>query len=331
MAPSMVFLVAVLVAILSSSFAYGDNNPSAYVVLQEYDFPIGLLPKGVTGYELDKESGNFKVYFDGTCRFSIENSYNLRYKSTITGVLSKGRLKNLNGVSVKILLFWFNIVEVIRDGDELQFSVVIASADFSIDNFEESPRCGCGFACKSRASSTIKHLIETMSPKATLLPSLILFFLLSFLIPSSFAADELTVYEALEEYDFPVGILPKDVVSYELDTSTGKFSVYLNSTCRFTIDSYKLKYKSTITGIVTTGKISSLSGIEVRVLFLWLSIVSVTRDDDELELSVGIASANFPVSNFDESPTCGCGFDCVNGKRMIKNLVSALLGQSLAF
>ncbi|KAB2616278.1 hypothetical protein D8674_022866 [Pyrus ussuriensis x Pyrus communis] len=147
-----------------------------------------------------------------------------------------------------------------------------------------------------------------MSPRATLLPSLILFFLLSFSIPSPFAADELTVYEVLEEYDSPVGILPKGVVSYELDTSTGKFSVHLNSTCTFTIDSYKLKYKSTITGVITTDKISSLSGIQVRV----------TRSGDNLEFSVGIASAAFPIDNFYECPQCGCGLDCVNGGQVRK-------------
>ncbi|KAJ8749559.1 hypothetical protein K2173_026208 [Erythroxylum novogranatense] len=119
-----------------------------------------------------------------------------------------------------------------------------------------------------------------------------------------------TVYEVLEEYDFPIGILPKGITDYELDTSTGKFSVYLNSTCTFKIDSYELKYKTTVTGVITKDKLSSLSGVQVKVLFFWLNIDQVTRDDDELEFSVGIASANFPVSNFAECPTCGCGFDC---------------------
>ncbi|KAE8022888.1 hypothetical protein FH972_008649 [Carpinus fangiana] len=53
-----------------------------------------------------------------------------------------------------------------------------------------------------------------------------------------------------------------------------------------------------------------------KVLLLWLSIVKVTRVDDELEFCVGIASADFAVSDFDESPTCGCGFDCVSVKGM---------------
>jgi hypothetical protein len=43
----------------------------------------------------------------------------------------------------------------------------------------------------------------------------------------------------------------------------------------------------------------------VKELILWLSIAEVIRDVDELEFSVGIASADFPVRNFDECPACG--------------------------
>lgn len=125
-------------------------------------------------------------------------------------------------------------------------------------------------------------------------------------------ADSPTVYEVLESYDFPVGLLPKGVTSYELDRSTGKFTVYLNKTCSFTIDGYNLRYKSKITGTISKDRIKNLNGIQVKVLLFWVNIVEVTRDGDELDLSVGIVSASFEVDNFDESPQCGCGFDCVN-------------------
>ncbi|KAK6124448.1 hypothetical protein DH2020_041797 [Rehmannia glutinosa] len=132
--------------------------------------------------------------------------------------------------------------------------------------------------------------------------------------PTPAAGDSSTVYEVLESYDFPVGLLPKGVTSYELDPSSGKFSVYLNKSCSFTIDGYALKYKSTITGTISTDRIKNLKGIQVKILFFWVNIVEVTKDDDddELEFSVGIASASFPVDSFYESPQCGCGFDCVN-------------------
>lgn len=151
----------------------------------------------------------------------------------------------------------------------------------------------------------------------------LLLILLTLSTTSSSAAavnDTLTAYEVLEEYDFPIGLLPQGVTGYELDTSTGKFKAYLNSsgTCSFTISSYELKYKSTITGYITTDKLYKLSGISVKVLFLWVNIAEVIRDGDELEFSVGIASADFTVDGFDECPECGCGFDCddVSGGRM---------------
>ncbi|KAL6954925.1 hypothetical protein U1Q18_045539 [Sarracenia purpurea var. burkii] len=139
------FLLIVLVA--------GDDKPSVYEVLRQFDFPIGILPKGATGYELNNATGDFKAYLSGTCSFSLEGSYDLKYKSTIKGKISKDNLIKLEGVSVKILIFWLDIVEVRRRGDELQFSVGIASANFPIDNFGECPQCGCGLNCVNGGGS----------------------------------------------------------------------------------------------------------------------------------------------------------------------------------
>lgn len=146
----MALLVSSILVIALTSLstcASDDGSLSAYEMLQKFDFPVGLLPKGVTSYTVDADTGEFTAYLPETCRFHLENSYEVEYKTTISGVISKGRLSNLKGVKVKVLILWLNVVEVIRDGDELQFSVGIASADFPIDNFYESPQCGCGFDC----------------------------------------------------------------------------------------------------------------------------------------------------------------------------------------
>ncbi|XP_073148372.1 uncharacterized protein At5g01610-like [Henckelia pumila] len=127
------------------------------------------------------------------------------------------------------------------------------------------------------------------------------------------AANSLTVYQVLETYGFPVGLLPIGVTDYELDSSTGEFTVYLTKTCTFTIEGYELKYKTKITGTVSKNKISNLSGIQVKILLFWINIAEVTKNGDDIDFSVGIASADFPADNFEESPQCGCGFDCVNG------------------
>lgn len=124
-------------------------KPTAYEALAAFDFPPGIIPKGVVSYTLDNATGDFTAHINSssTCEFSIQGSYSLRYKPDISGRISVDRLTNLQGVTVKVLFFWPNIVEVTRNGDQLGFSVGIASADFGLDNFLESPTCGCGFDC----------------------------------------------------------------------------------------------------------------------------------------------------------------------------------------
>ncbi|KAK8605150.1 hypothetical protein V6N13_082604 [Hibiscus sabdariffa] len=122
-----------------------QDDPTAYEILRDFNFPSGLLPAGVTGYDLDPLSGKFSVFLNGTCTFTLEGAYKLRYKNTIDGYISKGRLARLEGISLKFLFFWVNVAQVVRKGDELEFSVGIAGAGFSMDNFEDSPQCECRF------------------------------------------------------------------------------------------------------------------------------------------------------------------------------------------
>ncbi|VVB06992.1 unnamed protein product [Arabis nemorensis] len=139
--------------LLTVLFTVSDQKPTAYDVVKRYNLPVGILPKGVVDYELNTTTGDFKVFFNDTCKFTIQ-SYQLKYKSTISGVISPGHVKNLKGVSVKVLFFWINIVEVSLDGNDLDFSVGIASASFPAADFVESPQCGCGFDCNGLVFSS---------------------------------------------------------------------------------------------------------------------------------------------------------------------------------
>ncbi|KAF5196861.1 pectinesterase (Protein of unknown function, DUF538) [Thalictrum thalictroides] len=157
---TFLFITLILTSLLITPLQANNNgsattNPTAYELLEGYGFPRGLLPKGVLGFDLDKSTGKFSVYLNGSCSFSLEGSYQLKYKSTIKGSISDGKLQNLQGVSVKVLLFWVNIVEILRFGNDLEFSVGIASASFPIDNFEECPQCGCGI-CGFKQVSNIR-------------------------------------------------------------------------------------------------------------------------------------------------------------------------------
>ncbi|XP_014512276.1 uncharacterized protein LOC106770934 [Vigna radiata var. radiata] len=143
----MSFSALLLLLLFSPTIGAITDAPTAYEMLERFHFPEGLLPKGVTGYELDPSSGKFRADLNSSCSFSLEGSYQLNYQKTITGYISDGRLTELHGISVKVLFFWLNILNVVRVGDDIDFSVGVASASFSLDNFFVSPQCGCGLDC----------------------------------------------------------------------------------------------------------------------------------------------------------------------------------------
>ena len=60
--------------------------PTAYELLQKYDFPVGLLPTSVTSYILNNATGEFLVTLSDKCSFSTDG-YDLQFKPTISGVI----------------------------------------------------------------------------------------------------------------------------------------------------------------------------------------------------------------------------------------------------
>lgn len=143
----VVILISIILLIHSTPALSSPDNRTAYEVLVDYNFPIGLLPKGVTVYDLDPATGAFTVYFNDTCSYVLQSFYHLRYKPTVKGYITNGKISSLDGIYVWGLFTWMEIVETVRKGDDLVFSVAIASAAMPINYFVESPQCGCGFQC----------------------------------------------------------------------------------------------------------------------------------------------------------------------------------------
>jgi len=115
-----------------------------------------------------------------------------------------------------------------------------------------------------------------------------------------------TAYDELQRKGFPSGLLPNSVANYSLDTSSGGFSVQLQGRCDITLppDNYPASFSEKIAGRLTEGYIQDLTGIRVRVFFQWWSITGIRSSGKDLVFEVGVVSAKYPSSNFDESPDC---------------------------
>ncbi|KAF8781334.1 hypothetical protein HU200_000544 [Digitaria exilis] len=124
-------------------------------MLERYNLTQGILPEGVTGYVL-RPDGSFEVYLPDGCEFRVGGGrYLLRYDRRIAGKATAGSIKNLQGVSVKILFVWLGINEVDRSGDQLSFHVGPLAASFPLSKFSQSPRCRCGFDCVTAAAAGV--------------------------------------------------------------------------------------------------------------------------------------------------------------------------------
>ncbi|XP_071699584.1 uncharacterized protein At5g01610-like [Rutidosis leptorrhynchoides] len=150
----LLFFTSVVIAQLPTA-----ELPTAYEVLQEYGFPVGLLPASVTSYTLNRETGQFLVTLGNKCGFSFDG-YDVRFKSTISGVIKKDSLTNLKGVSAKVMWMWTDVLWARRHGDEVDFSVGMFSAGFDVQDFEESPQCGCGFDCEDDLEAKDDKLLD---------------------------------------------------------------------------------------------------------------------------------------------------------------------------
>nr|XP_043638424.1 uncharacterized protein LOC122609446 [Erigeron canadensis] len=126
---------------LLSTPSNGDGQPTPYEVLQSHNLPIGLLPKGALGYDLDPNDGQFSVNLTNICNI-YAGGFKIKCNPTITGVISTNNLDNLDGVRVKIAVFWIKIEWAKRNGDNIEFKIGnFAKKTFPVSDFTSSPGC----------------------------------------------------------------------------------------------------------------------------------------------------------------------------------------------
>lgn len=93
-------------------------------LLKEYDLPIGIFPRDATNYELDEKTGKLTVHLPSICEIEYRDSSVLRFFTTVTGHLEKGKLADIEGMKTKMIL-WIKVSCITSDGSKLYVSAGI--------------------------------------------------------------------------------------------------------------------------------------------------------------------------------------------------------------
>ncbi|KAJ4772872.1 hypothetical protein LUZ62_037354 [Rhynchospora pubera] len=104
-------------------------------LLKEYDMPAGIFPKDATNYEFNEETGKLTVYIPSICEVGYKDSSVLRFSTTVTGYLEKGKFADIEGIKTKTLI-WGKVTSVKTEGSKLSFSTSVKNTTRSRDAYE---------------------------------------------------------------------------------------------------------------------------------------------------------------------------------------------------
>ena len=123
------------------------------------------------------------------------------------------------------------------------------------------------------------------------------------------ASQNSVAHDVLSEYGLPRGLLPDSVTSYTLVNATGDFKMELASSCYVWFGDHYTYFDKSISGTISYGAISNLSGIQAKKLFIWVYITSMVARPERgvIEFYAGFISEDVPASLFEKMPVCGNG------------------------
>ncbi|KAF8086853.1 hypothetical protein N665_0611s0038 [Sinapis alba] len=90
-------------------------------LLKEFGLPVGIFPQDATNYEFNEETGKLTVFIPETCEVGYRDSSVLRFSTTVTGYLEKGKLAEVEGLKTKVMI-WVKVSCVSADASKVYFT-----------------------------------------------------------------------------------------------------------------------------------------------------------------------------------------------------------------
>ncbi|XP_024018456.1 uncharacterized protein At5g01610 [Morus notabilis] len=90
-------------------------------LLKEYDLPVGIFPRDATNYEFNEETGKLVVFVPAVCEVGYKDSSVLRFSTTVTGFMEKGKLADVEGMKTKVMI-WVKVTSISSDRSKVNFT-----------------------------------------------------------------------------------------------------------------------------------------------------------------------------------------------------------------
>lgn len=90
-------------------------------LLQEHDLPVGIFPRDATNYEFNEETRKLTVFIPSVCEVGYRDSSVLRFYTTVTGFLEKGKLVDVEGIKTKLMI-WVKVTAITTDRSKIHFT-----------------------------------------------------------------------------------------------------------------------------------------------------------------------------------------------------------------
>lgn len=88
--------------------------------LQDFDLPAGIFPREVKKYELDEETKKLTVTIPSICEVSYRDSTVLKFSTSVTGHLEKGKLTEIEGLKTTVVI-WVKVTSIVTEDANLYF------------------------------------------------------------------------------------------------------------------------------------------------------------------------------------------------------------------
>lgn len=132
--------------------------------------------------------------------------------------------------------------------------------------------------------------------------------LLALLPLTTTALDDQEIYEFVEAFGLPPGVLPDSVTSHEIVPTENGYSLIINlkNACYIKYGDYLVHFDSKITGTISIQQITNLKGLTATSYPTWLNVDEITLTDevDKIRFSIGATNVDIDYTRFETIPTC---------------------------